>query len=278
MATIEATLPTLTNGQNGHVAEIEAVELNGAQIVCKALEAEGVEIVFGYPGGAVIPLYDALPEAGFHHVLTRFEQWAALAADGYARATGKVGVCIATSGPGATNLVTGLANAQLDSVPMVAITGQVVQPLIGKDAFQECDITGITLAGHQTQLSGDSASRTSRRPSRKRSHLAHSGRPGPVLVDIPKKPLSLRRGLQTGQAQGPSRLSAHHLAEYAAGPAGGRSDQQGEEAADHGRSRHHALRRRGRSSPSSSRRPVSRWRSRCWVRAPIRNRIRWRSA
>ncbi|MEZ4531674.1 MAG: biosynthetic-type acetolactate synthase large subunit [Thermomicrobiales bacterium] len=207
MATIEATLPTLATGHaNGHVEEIEAVELTGAQIVCKALEEEGVEIVFGYPGGAVIPLYDALPKAGFHHVLTRFEQWAALAADGYARTTGKVGVCMATSGPGATNLVTGLANAQLDSVPVVAITGQVVQPLIGKDAFQECDITGITLPvtkhNYLVTRIQDIA------PTIKEAfYLAKTGRPGPVLVDIPKslfvskaiyKPAKLkdRRGYQ----------------------------------------------------------------------------------
>jgi acetolactate synthase-1/2/3 large subunit len=206
MATIEATLPTLSNGHNGHVEEIEAVELTGAQIVCKALEEEGVDIVFGYPGGAVIPLYDALPKAGFHHVLTRFEQWAALAADGYARATGRVGVCMATSGPGATNLVTGLANAQLDSVPVVAITGQVVQPLIGKDAFQECDITGITLPvtkhNYLVTRIQDIA------PTIKEAfYLAKTGRPGPVLVDIPKslfiakthyKPAKLkdRRGYQ----------------------------------------------------------------------------------
>jgi acetolactate synthase-1/2/3 large subunit len=159
--------------------------MSGAEITCKALEAEGVDVVFGYPGGAVIPLYDALPQAGFHHVLVRFEQWAALAADGYARATGKVGVCIATSGPGATNLVTGLANAQLDSVPMVAITGQVVQPLIGRDAFQECDITGISLPvtkhNYLVTKIEDIA------PTIKEAfHLARSGRPGPVLVDIPK--------------------------------------------------------------------------------------------
>ncbi len=206
MATIEATLPTLTNGRNGHVEEIESVELTGAQIVCKALEEEGVELVFGYPGGAVIPLYDALPKAGFHHVLTRFEQWAALAADGYARVTGKVGVCMATSGPGATNLVTGLANSLLDSVPVVAITGQVVQPLIGKDAFQECDITGITLPvtkhNYLVTRIQDIA------PTIKEAfYLAQSGRPGPVLVDIPKslfvakavyKPAKLkeRRGYQ----------------------------------------------------------------------------------
>ncbi len=206
MATIEATRPTLSNGHQARIDEIEAVELTGAEIVCKALEAEGVEIVFGYPGGAVIPLYDALPRAGFHHVLTRFEQWAALAADGYARATGKVGVCIATSGPGATNLVTGLATSQLDSVPVVAITGQVSQQLIGKDAFQECDITGITLPvtkhNYLVTRIQDIA------PTIKEAfYLAQSGRPGPVLVDIPKsifnaktmyKPAKLRdrRGYQ----------------------------------------------------------------------------------
>lgn len=159
--------------------------LTGAEIVCRSLEAEGVDTVFGYPGGAVIPLYDALPGAGFKHVLVRFEQWAALAAEGYARATGRPGVCMATSGPGATNLVTGLADAMLDSVPMVAITGQVVQPLIGKDAFQEVDITGITLPvtkhNYMVTRVEDIA------PTIKEAfYLATSGRPGPVLVDIPK--------------------------------------------------------------------------------------------
>ncbi|MBA3415512.1 MAG: acetolactate synthase large subunit, partial [Chloroflexia bacterium] len=159
--------------------------LSGAEITCRSLEAEGVTTVFGYPGGAVIPLYDALPKAGFKHVLVRFEQWAALAAEGYARATGKPGVCMATSGPGATNLVTGLADAMLDSVPIVAITGQVVQPLIGRDAFQEVDITGITLPvtkhNYLVQRVEDIA------PTIKEAfYLATSGRPGPVLVDIPK--------------------------------------------------------------------------------------------
>ena len=223
MATIEATLPTLSNGQNGHVEEIEAVELSGAQIVCKALEAEGVEIVFGYPGGAVIPLYDALPQAGFHHVLTRFEQWAALAADGYARVTGKVGVCMATSGPGATNLVTGLANAQLDSVPVVAITGQVVQPLIGKDAFQECDITGITLpvTKHNYLVT---RIRTSRLPSKKRFILP--SRVGPVRCWSIFPRASLWQGdLQTSQIEGSSRLSANDFSEPAPGQARCRSNQ-----------------------------------------------------
>src|SRR5215213_10608377 len=167
------------------IARGERPTMTGSEITCASLEAEGVTTVFGYPGGAVIPLYDALPRFDLHHVLVRFEQWAALAADGYARATGKVGVCIATSGPGATNLVTGLANAQLDSVPIVAITGQVSQPMIGRDAFQEVDITGITLPvtkhNYLVQRTEDIA------PTIQEAfHLARSGRPGPVLVDIPK--------------------------------------------------------------------------------------------
>jgi acetolactate synthase-1/2/3 large subunit len=169
----------------GKIPRSEREVLTGSEIVCRALEDEGVDTVFGYPGGAVIPLYDALPRAGFHHVLVRFEQWAALAAEGYARATGKPGVCLVTSGPGATNLVTGLADAMLDSVPMVAITGQVIQPLIGRDAFQEVDITGITLPvtkhNYLVHRIQDLA------PTFKEAfHIATTGRPGPVLIDIPK--------------------------------------------------------------------------------------------
>ena len=119
--------------------------MKGSQAIVKALQEEGCEVIFGYPGGVVIPFYDALFDSDLRHVLVRHEQGAAHAADGYARATGKVGVCVATSGPGATNLVTGIANAYLDSVPIVAITGQVKADLIGTDAFQEADTTGITL-------------------------------------------------------------------------------------------------------------------------------------
>jgi acetolactate synthase-1/2/3 large subunit len=159
--------------------------LSGAEITWRAIELEGVHTVFGYPGGAVIPLYDALTGSSIHHVLTRFEQWAGLAADAYARVTGDVGVCVATSGPGATNLVTALANSMLDSVPVVAITGQVSQPLIGKDGFQEVDITGVTLPvtkhNYLVRKPEDIA------PTIKEAfYLARSGRPGPVLVDIPK--------------------------------------------------------------------------------------------
>ena len=172
-------------GQLRTIEELQGLRMTGAQITCAALEAEGTDVVFGYPGGAVIPLYDALPGSNLHHVLVRFEQWAALAADGYARATGRVGVCMATSGPGATNLVTGLANSQLDSVPVVAITGQVTQALIGGDAFQETDITGITLPitkhNYLVQRIEDIAPTI-----REAFYLARSGRPGPVLVDIPK--------------------------------------------------------------------------------------------
>ena len=119
--------------------------MKGSEILVKALEAEGVDTIFGYPGGAIMPVYDALVDAKLKHILVRHEQAAAIAADGYARATGKVGVCLATSGPGATNLITGIANAFLDSVPIVAITGQVPTHLIGTDAFQEIDVFGLSM-------------------------------------------------------------------------------------------------------------------------------------
>ncbi|MGL5799183.1 MAG: thiamine pyrophosphate-binding protein, partial [Plesiomonas sp.] len=157
----------------------------GAQWVVEALRAQGVETVFGYPGGAIMPVYDALYDGGVEHLLCRHEQGAAMAAIGYARASGRVGVCIATSGPGATNLITGLADALLDSVPVVAITGQVASPLIGTDAFQEVDVLGLSLACTKHSF-------LVRRPEELTSVLAEafrvasSGRPGPVLVDIPK--------------------------------------------------------------------------------------------
>jgi len=119
--------------------------ISGAKALINCLKNEGVDTIFGYPGGVLLPLYDELYDSDINHILVRHEQAGAHAADGYARATGKVGVCLATSGPGATNLVTGIANAYMDSVPIVAITGQVPTPMIGNDAFQEADITGITL-------------------------------------------------------------------------------------------------------------------------------------
>src|SRR5260370_26140956 len=120
--------------------------LSGAEILCRALVDAGVEVIFGYPGGAIMPFYHALPDhPSLRHILVRHEQAAAHAADGYARASGRIGGCVATSGPGATNLVTGLATAHMDSSPVVAITGQVARPMIGRDAFQETDVVGITL-------------------------------------------------------------------------------------------------------------------------------------
>ena len=162
------------------------MKMTGAQMVCESLIQEGVEVIFGFPGGAVLPLYDTLPKyPQLHHILVRHEQGAAHAADGYARATGKVGVCMATSGPGAANLVTGIANAHLDSVPIIAITGQVARPFIGKDAFQETDITGITqpITKHN-YLVLEAASLP--RVFKEAFYLARTGRPGPLLIDIPR--------------------------------------------------------------------------------------------
>jgi acetolactate synthase-1/2/3 large subunit len=162
------------------------MKMTGAQIIFECMVKEGVEVVFGILGGAVLPLYDTLPQyPQLHHVLVRHEQGAAHAADGYARVTGKVGVCFATSGPGATNLVTGIANAHLDSVPMVAITGQVARPFIGKDAFQEVDITGITLPITKHNYMVRNASQMAE-TVKEAFYLARTGRPGPVLIDVPK--------------------------------------------------------------------------------------------
>lgn len=162
------------------------MKMTGAQIICECLVREGVEVIFGILGGAILPLYDTLPHyPQLRHVLVRHEQCAAHAADGYARATGKVGVCMATSGPGATNLVTGIANAHLDSSPIVAITGQVARPFIGKDAFQETDITGITLPiTKHNYLALDAGSLA--KIVREAFYLARTGRPGPVLIDLPR--------------------------------------------------------------------------------------------
>jgi len=162
------------------------MKLTGAQIVCESLVKEGVEVIFGFPGGSVLPFYDTLPQyPQLRHILVRHEQGAAHAADGYARATGKVGVCCATSGPGATNLVTGLANAHLDSSPVIAITGQVARPFIGKDSFQEIDITGITLPITKHNYLVLSAAEMAG-VFKEAFYIATTGRPGPVLIDIPR--------------------------------------------------------------------------------------------
>jgi acetolactate synthase-1/2/3 large subunit len=160
--------------------------MSGAKTLLKALELEGVEVIFGIPGGASMPIYDPLvDESSIRHILCRHEQGAGHAAEGYAWATGKPGVCMATSGPGGTNLVTPLADAKMDSVPIVAITGQVPTPVVGNDAFQEADITGITMpiTKHNFLVKdpGDIAETV-----REAFHIATTGRPGPVLIDLPK--------------------------------------------------------------------------------------------
>src|SRR3989441_720644 len=171
------------NEQSSHSAAPR--KLTGAEIIWECLERLGVEHVFGYPGGAILPTYDALTKSRVHHVLVRHEQGATHMADGYARASGRVGVAIATSGPGATNMVTGIATAMMDSSPIVCITGQVGSRLIGSDAFQETDITGITLPITKHNYLVTSAADVA--PSvREAFAIARSGRPGPVLVDITK--------------------------------------------------------------------------------------------
>ena len=157
----------------------------GAHILWSVLAEHGVDTVFGYPGGAILPAYDALLDHPIRHVLVRHEQGATHMADGYARASGRVGVVMATSGPGATNLVTGIATAMMDSIPLVCITGQVPASLIGSDAFQETDVTGITLTITKHNFLVTTAAEIA--PALRRAfEIATSGRPGPVLVDITK--------------------------------------------------------------------------------------------
>lgn len=169
------------------------MQISGAQAIVQCLVEQGVDTVFGYPGGQILPLYDALYQAPLRHVTTVHEQGAAHAADGYARASGKVGVCISTSGPGATNLITGLAAAFMDSIPLVAITGQVPTSLIGRDSFQEVDITGMTMpiTKHNFQVKDPKKLVDVLRLA---FRIARSGRPGPVLVDVP-------RDIQTAQVE-----------------------------------------------------------------------------
>ena len=163
------------------------MQLTGAEIIIECLKEQGVDTVFGYPGGQILNVYDELYKHRdeIRHILTSHEQGASHAADGYARSTGKVGVCMATSGPGATNLVTGIATAYMDSVPLVAITGNVGVPLLGKDSFQEIDIAGITMPitkhNYIVKDVKDLADTI-----RDAFRIARSGRPGPVLIDIPK--------------------------------------------------------------------------------------------
>src|SRR5690606_16147616 len=182
---IMETATTLTPA-NAKKAEKKMV-VSGAEAVILSMIAEGVETLFGYPGGAIMPVYDALYNYTdkINHVLVRHEQGAIHAAQGYARVNGKVGICMATSGPGATNLITGLADAQIDSTPLVCITGQVASPLLGTDAFQETDVVGVSMAVTKWNFQVTKASDIAETMA-KAFYIARSGRPGPVLVDITK--------------------------------------------------------------------------------------------
>lgn len=190
--------------------------MTGAQLIMECLKAHRVTTLFGYPGGAIMPTYDALYDAGLDHLLCRNEQGAAIAAIGYARSTGKVGVCIATSGPGATNLVTGLGDAMMDSIPVVAITGQVSSPLIGTDAFQEADVLGLSLACTKHSFIVQSADELAD-VFAEAFEIAQSGRPGPVLIDVPRDiqvgevPANVKAYVKT--LEKPTALSADKLAE-----------------------------------------------------------------
>jgi acetolactate synthase I/II/III large subunit len=190
-----ATPATVAAAVNTAATSVAPVATSGAGALVRSLEALGVEVVFGIPGGAILPAYDPLFDSKVRHILVRHEQGAGHAATGYAQATGKVGVCIATSGPGATNLVTPIADAYMDSVPIVAITGQVGRPYIGTDAFQEADIQGITLPITKHNFLVQNAEELPRILA-EAFHLAITGRPGPVLVDIPKDVLQSQTTFQ----------------------------------------------------------------------------------
>ncbi|NNF99750.1 MAG: biosynthetic-type acetolactate synthase large subunit [Desulfobacteraceae bacterium] len=182
------------------------MKLSGSQILIEALKEEGVGTIFGFPGGTVIDIYDALMDTDIHHVLVRHEQGAVHAADGYARASGKVGVCLVTSGPGATNAVTGIATAYMDSIPLVILTGQVPTHLIGNDAFQEVDIVGISrpcTKHNYLVASTDDLAQT----VKEAFHIARSGRPGPVLIDIPK---NVSSGTAEYEKLGPVKIKSYN--------------------------------------------------------------------
>ncbi len=231
----------------------------GAQILWECLEQQGVTTVFGYPGGAILPAYDALKYSNIHHVLVRHEQGATHMADGYARASGRVGVAIATSGPGATNMVTGIATAMLDSSPIVCITGQVGSKLIGSDAFQETDITGVTLPVTKHNYLVTHASEVAQTIS-EAFYVASSGRPGPVLVDITKdaqqstcefdgKPIdAAASGISSGPVADAGRIQT-----------GAGTDSQRQAAGDSRRTRHHSCPARWTKCAPSPRRPIFPW-------------------
>ena len=167
------------------VEKEEEHEVSGSGMLIKALAKENVDVIFGYPGGAILPTYDEIYKTGIRHILARHEQGAIHAAEGYARVSGKPGVCVVTSGPGATNVVTGIADAMIDSLPLVVITGQVAKKVIGTDAFQEADMLGITMPITKHNYQVRSVEELPR-IIKEAFHIATTGRPGPVLIDLPK--------------------------------------------------------------------------------------------
>ena len=216
----------------------------------ECLKAEGVDVVFGYPGGANLPTYDAFVDAGIRHVLVRHEAGGGHAAEGYAKASGKVGVVFATSGPGATNIVTPLTDAMMDSVPIVAFTGQVRTDLLGTDGFQEADTFGITMPivkhsfmiQHPTEIP---------RAVHEAFHLARTGRPGPVLIDMPVDLTRAEIDYRAGRRRPSARLPADHRGQLEADPPRRQGDRQ-RPAAGHLRGRRRHQRRRVRGAAASS--------------------------
>ena len=222
------------------------MKLTGAKIIWECLVREGVEVVFGYPGGTILPAYDAMLDYPIHHVLVRHEQGGTHMADAYARASGRVGVMFATSGPGATNTVTGLATAMMDSSPVVCITGQVAAPLVGLDAFQETDVTGVTLPvtkhNYLVTQPQDIA-----RTIREAFYIARTGRPGPVLVDITKDAQQKDAEFDwDAAAPQPARLSARSARPARRIREGAQPDPQRQAPGDSGGTRRAAGRRDAR--------------------------------
>ena len=205
------------------------MKLNGARIVAQSLVEEGVKVIFGMPGGAITPFYDVLPEFPIHHVLVRHEQGAAHMADGYGRASRDVGVCCATSGPGAINLVPGIAAAYLDSSPMVAITANVPSPMIGTDAFQECDITGITLPVTKHYYLVERV-KDLPRVMKEAFFLARTGRPGPGAGGRAQGRAAGGDQLHLSQEGGSARLQPHHPGQHGPDQEGRGPDQGGQAA------------------------------------------------
>ena len=227
-------------------------EMTGAQSLIRSLEAAGTETIFGIPGGAILPAYDPLMDSSIRHILVRHEQGAGHAAQGYASATGRVGVCMATSGPGATNLVTPIADAHMDSVPMVAVTGQVGASMIGTDAFQEADIRGITMPiTKHNFLVTDPADIP--RTIAEAFHIASTGRPGPVLVDVAKSALQAMTTYDVAHRAAAARLPSRHQAPREADPRGDPADAGGASPGALRRRRRHP--RRGLEGARRARRP-----------------------